>query len=135
MIDIRRPADLHEVRFNELIKQRHAAVIRAVGSDRRNNEKTLAGSERDRMRNLTVADGCIAAPCHRMKRLENTWHQILAPDHHDAFACYHFFPISEIRSPHLRSVSLSAIGRTMPQSHFCDLGMFLASRAAEQQAA
>ena len=87
------------------------------------------------MRNLTMAAGRFAAPCHRMKRLENTWHQILAPDLHDAFAYYQFFPNSEIRSPHLRSVSLRAIGRPMPQSHFCDLGMFSASRAAEQQAA
>jgi hypothetical protein len=74
-----------------------------------------------------------------MKRLES-WlvfidAEHMASDLHDAFVYYQFFPISEMRSPHLRSVSLSAIGRTMPQSDFCHLGMFPASRAAEQQAA
>ena len=33
-------------------------------------KKTLAGSERNRMRNLTMADGRLDAPYHRMKRLE-----------------------------------------------------------------
>ena len=55
MIEIRRTADLHEVRLNKLIKN-HAAVIRAVASDRRNNENTLARIKRDHARNLTMAD-------------------------------------------------------------------------------
>ncbi|WP_213252088.1 hypothetical protein [Bradyrhizobium sp. sBnM-33] len=38
-IDVQRPANLYELRLNQFIKQRHAAVIRAVGGDRRNNEK------------------------------------------------------------------------------------------------
>ena len=54
MIEIRRTADLHEVRLNKFIK--HAAVIRAVASDRRNNENTLARIKRDHARNLTAAD-------------------------------------------------------------------------------
>jgi hypothetical protein len=96
------------------------------------------------MRNLTMADGRLDAPCHRMKRLE-FWRvfidaehmasDLLASDLHDAFVYYQFFPISEIRSPHSALVSPRAIGRPMPQSQFCDLGMFPAPRAAEQQAA
>jgi hypothetical protein len=94
------------------------------------------------MRDLTVADGCVDAPCHRMKRLES-WRVFidaehmasdLASDLHDALAYYQFFPISEIVGPHLPAVSLRAIGGPMPQSQFYDLGMFPAARAAEQQA-
>jgi hypothetical protein len=95
------------------------------------------------MRNLTMADGCVDAPCHRMKRLES-WRVFIdaehmasdpASDRHDAFAYYHFFPIPEIRWRHSPSVSLRAIGRPMPQSQFYDLGVFPAPRAAELQAA
>jgi hypothetical protein len=82
------------------------------------------------------------APCHRMKRLEfrrvfiDAEHMasdlLLASDLHDAFVYYQFFPIPEIRWPHSPSVSLRAIGRPMPQSHFYYLGMFpaLCSRTA-----
>jgi hypothetical protein len=95
------------------------------------------------MRNLTMADGCLDAPCHRMKRLES-WLVFIDAEHlasdpasglHDAFAYYQVFPIPEIHSPHSLSVSLSAIGRPVPQSQFCDLGMFPGLLAAEQQAA
>jgi hypothetical protein len=77
------------------------------------------------MRNLTMADGRLDAPRHRMKRLE-FWHvfidaehmasDLLASDHHDAFVYYQFFPILEICSPHSPSVSLRAIDRPVPQS-------------------
>jgi hypothetical protein len=73
------------------------------------------------MRNLTMADGRLDAPCHRMKRLE-FWRvfidaehmasDLLASDLHDAFVYYQFFPISEIRSPHSALVSPRAIGST-----------------------
>jgi hypothetical protein len=65
------------------------------------------------MRDLTVADGCVDAPCHRMKRLES-WRVFidaehmasdLASDLHDALAYYQFFPASEI------------VGRIRPQFH------------------
>jgi hypothetical protein len=49
-----------------------------------------------------MADGCLDAPCHRMKRLE-FWRvfidaehmasDLLASDLHDAFVSYRFFPI------------------------------------------
>ncbi|MCK1514813.1 hypothetical protein IVB22_20050 [Bradyrhizobium sp. 190] len=96
------------------------------------------------MRNLTMADGRLDAPCHRMKRLEfwlvfidaeHMASDLLASDLHNARPYYQVFPISEIRWPHSPSVSLRAIGRPMPQSQFYDLGMFPAPRAAEQQAA
>src|SRR5262245_8110063 len=100
--------------------------------------------EGNRMRNLTVADGCCDAPCHRMKRLES-WpvfidaehlaSNLLASDFHDAIVYYHFFPISEIRSPHLLPVSPGVIDRRAPQSRFHDLGMSPALRAAERRAA
>jgi hypothetical protein len=58
------------------------------------------------MRNLTMADGCLDAPCHRMKRLE-FWRvfidaehmasEFLASDLHDAFVSYQVFPVSENR--------------------------------------
>jgi hypothetical protein len=96
------------------------------------------------MRNLTMADGRLDAPCHRMKRLE-FWRvfidaehmasDLLASDLHDAFVYYQFFPISEIRSPHSALVSPRAIGRPMPQSQFCDLGMSPPPRAAEKHSA
>ena len=96
------------------------------------------------MRNLTMADGCFDAPCHRMKRLES-WFAFIDAEHmasdlltsglHDAFASYQFFPIPEIRWPHSPSISLRAIGRPMPQSQFYDLGMSPAACAAEQQVA
>ena len=53
------------------------------------------------MRNLTMADGRVDAPCHRMKRLES-WRVFIDAEHmasdpasdlHDAFAYYQFFPI------------------------------------------
>jgi hypothetical protein len=74
-----------------------------------------------------------------MKRLE-FWRVLIDAEHvtsdlDDAFAYYHFFPIPEIRSPHSLSVSLRTIGRAVPQSQFCDLGMLRALLAAEQQAA
>jgi hypothetical protein len=96
------------------------------------------------MRNLTMADGRLDAPCHRMKRLEFgrvfidaelMASDLLASDLHDAVVSYQFFPISEIRWPHSPSVSLRAIGRPMPQSRFYDLGMFPVPHAAERQAA
>ncbi len=96
------------------------------------------------MRDLTMADRCLDAPCRRMKRLES-WRvfidaehmasDLLASDLHDAFASYQFFPIPEIRWPHSPSISLRAIGRPMPQSQFYDLGMSPAACAAEQQVA
>jgi hypothetical protein len=96
------------------------------------------------MRNLTVADGCVDAPCHQMKRLES-WRvlidaehmasDLLASDLHNAFASYQVFPIPEIRWSQSPSVSLKAIGWPMPQSQFYDLGMFPAPRTAEQQSA
>jgi hypothetical protein len=90
-----------------------------------------------------MADGRFDAPCHRMKRLES-WLVFIDAEHmasgltsdlHDAFAYYQVFPIPEIRSPHLLSVSLRTIGRAVLQSQFYDLGMFPAPLAAEQQAA
>jgi hypothetical protein len=79
-----------------------------------------------------------------MKRLES-WlvfidaehmaSDLLTSDHHDAFASYQFFPISEIHWPYSPSVSLRTIGRPTPQSQFYDLGVFPAPRAASQQAA
>jgi hypothetical protein len=96
------------------------------------------------MRNLTMADGRLDVPCHRMKRLEFRLvvidaepmaSDLQASDLHDALVPYLFFPISEICWPHSPSVSLRAIDRPMPQSQFYDLGMFPAPRTAEQQAA
>jgi hypothetical protein len=90
-----------------------------------------------------MADGRFDAPCHRMKRLES-WLVFIDAEHmasgpasdlHDAFAYYQVFPIPEIRSPHSLSVSLRTIGRAVPQSLFCDLGMFPALLASKQQAA
>jgi hypothetical protein len=61
------------------------------------------------MRNLTMADGRLDAPCHRMKRLEfwlvfidaeHMASDLQASDLHDAFVSYRFFPIPEIRWPH-----------------------------------
>jgi hypothetical protein len=77
-----------------------------------------------------------------MKRLESclafieTEHMASDPasDLHDAVAYYQVFPILEIRSPHSLSVSLKAFDRSMPQSRFCDLGMFPALLATEQAA-
>jgi hypothetical protein len=62
------------------------------------------------MRNLTMAEGCLHASCHWMKRLES-WLAIIDAEHmasalQDAFAHYQFFPITEIRSPHFDPVSL-----------------------------
>jgi hypothetical protein len=79
-----------------------------------------------------MADGRFDAPCHRMKHLES-WLVFIDAEHlasdpasglHDAFAYYQVFPISEIRLPHSLPVSLKAIGRSVPQSQFYDLGMF-----------
>jgi hypothetical protein len=55
---------------------------------------------------------------------------LVASDLQDASAYYHFFPISEIRSPHSASDSLRAIGRPTPQSRFYDLGMSADPHAA-----
>ena len=61
------------------------------------------------MRNLTMADGCLDAPRHGMKRLEfwlvfidaeHMASDLLASDLHNAFASYQVFPILEIRWPH-----------------------------------
>jgi hypothetical protein len=56
------------------------------------------------MRNLTMAGGCLDAPCHRAKRLE-FWRvfidaERLASDFLDALVSYRFFPIPEIHWPH-----------------------------------
>jgi hypothetical protein len=56
------------------------------------------------MRNLTMADGRLDAPCHRLKRLEfwfvfidaeHMASDLLASDLHNALASYQVFPIRE----------------------------------------
>jgi len=66
---------------------------------------------------------------------QNTWHPIWHQTFTMPLPHYQVFPIPEIRSPHSRSVSLRTIGRAVPQSQFCDLGMFHALLASKQQAA
>ena len=94
------------------------------------------------MRNLTAADGCVDAPCHRMKRLE-FWLVIIDAEHMASeflasdsrcLCILPIFPDSEIRCPHLVLVSLRAIDRPVLQSLFYDLGMSPAPRAAEKRA-
>jgi len=88
-----------------------------------------------------MAGGRFDVPCHRMKRLES-WLVFIdaepmasgpASDLHDASAYYQVFPIPEVRSPHSLSVSLRTIGRAVPQSQFCDLGMFPALLASNNR--
>jgi hypothetical protein len=86
------------------------------------------------MRNLTMANGCLDARCHWMKRLESCF-VIIGAEHvasvlQDAFAWYQFFPISKISSPHLaqfRSVRLFDLCRNRNPD---DLGMSAAPGAA-----